>query len=287
MSWSELVEQAWFANAVSTALLIVGILLARRLAVRAILRRQSEPPEILRRWVINTRNVAIAVLLFGVVLIWGPELRAFALSLAAFVVAAVIAAKELILNLLGGLYRTGNRTFAVGERIEVSGVRGDIIDKSLLSTTVLEIGPGHTSHRYTGRAVVVPNSVLLTQPIYSETYTEEFGFHLFTVPLSLHEDWSTAEKLLLEAAQQECAAFIDKARGHMETLRRAHGLPSIRVDPQVTLQLPEPGRINLLVRVPVPVRRSGAIEQAILRRYLASGRQPGGGLSAVRSESSS
>lgn len=286
MTWSELVQKEWFANAVSTVLLLVGILIVRQLVVRAILRRQSVPPEILRRWIINTRNLAIGVLLFGVVLIWGPELRAFALSLAAFAVAAVIAAKELILNLIGGVYRAGSSTFAVGERIEVSGVRGDIIDKSLLSTTVLEVGPGHTSHRYTGRAVVLPNAVLLTTPIYSETYTEQFGFHEFTVPLSLEEDWAAAEQALLHASKQECASFIDKARENMELLRRAHGLPSVTVDPQVTLQLTEPRRINLVVRVPVPVRHGGAVEQAVLRRYLNATPRQGSGRQADQPTSS-
>lgn len=268
MSWSDVVAQAWFANAVSTALLLLVIVLVRRLVVRAILRRESEPPEILRRWVINTRDVAIAVAFFGVVVIWGPELRAFALSLAAFAVAVVIAAKELILCISGGVYRTGSRTFGIGERIEVAGVRGDVIDKSMLSTTVLEIGPGHTSHRYTGRAVVIPNSVLLTAPVYSETFTEKFGFHLFKVPLRDTDDWQRAERVLLEVAEVECQPYLAQAREHMELLRRAHGLPSVSVDPQVTIQLPEPGTVELLVRVPVPVRRSGSVEQAVLRGYL-------------------
>lgn len=270
MSWNEVIRAEWFASVVSTLLLVLVILFGRRLAVRALLKREKDPPEVLRRWVIDTRNIAIALIVFGVILIWGPQLRAFALSLAAFAVAVVVAGKELILCVVGSMYRAGSRAFAIGERIEVGGVRGDIIDKSMLTTTLLEVGPGHSNHDYTGRAVVVPNALLLAGPTYSETFTEAFGFHLFTIPLGPSDDWNRAEQALLVAANEECAAFLTTARTHLDALRRRHGLPAISVEPQVTVDVPEPGRINLIVRVPVPVRKTGTVEQAILRRYLST-----------------
>jgi hypothetical protein len=36
----------------------------------------------------------------------------------------------------------------------------------------------------------------------------------------------------------------------------------------VSLQIPEAGKINLVLRVPVPVRRRGRVEQEIVRRFL-------------------
>jgi hypothetical protein len=38
----------------------------------------------------------------------------------------------------------------------------------------------------------------------------------------------------------------------------------------VMLQLDQPGRINLVLRFPVPVRGRARTEQAILRRYLTA-----------------
>lgn len=269
MTWQDLVGRESLGSWASSAVLIAALLFARGSVVNLLKRRTDYPPEMLRRWIINTRNIAVAVGLFGLVLIWGTELRAFALSIAAFAMAVVIATKELIVNVSGGVYRAGLRSFNIGERIEVAGTRGDVIDKNMMSTTVLEIGPGHEGHHYTGRAVVVPNVLLLTTPVYSESFIERFGFHIFNIPLPRAEDWKRAEQALLEAAAVECGPFLPAAREHFEALRRAHGLPAISVEPEVTVKVKDGGEIELQVRVPIPQGRTGETEQAITRAYLS------------------
>lgn len=277
MTWQDLIGRQMFGSWLSTVVLVIALLFARRFAVGIIQRRDDYPPEVLRRWIINTRNIAVAVGLFGFVLIWGTELRAFALSIAAFAVAMVIATKELILCLSGGIYRAGLGSFAIGERIEVAGTRGDVIDKSLLSTTVLEVGPGHEGHNYTGRAIVIPNSLLLSVPVFNETYMERFGFHIFTIPLANAQDWKRAEEIVLDAAAIECAPYLPTAGEHFEELRRAHGLPAISVEPKVTLKVRTDDEVELQVRVPIPLRRSGEVEQAITRAFLSRMHGPDAG----------
>lgn len=269
MSWQDAFGRESMGSWASSVVLLLALLLARHFAVRVIKTRGDYPPELMRRWIINTRNLLVAVGLFGLVLIWGTELRAFALSIAAFAMAFVIATKELIVNVSGGVYRTGLRSFTIGERIEVAGTRGDVIDKSMLSTTVLEIGPGHEGHHYTGRAIIIPNVLLLTTPVYSETYIERFGFHIFNVPLEKAADWKRAEQALLEAATVECAPFLSAAREHFEALRNAHGLPAISVEPEVSVKVQAAGVIELQLRVPIPEGRAGETEQAIIRAFLS------------------
>ena len=46
------------------------------------------------------------------------------------------------------------------------------------------------------------------------------------------------------------------------------GLEAPSVEPRVVVQIPEPGRIDLLIRVPAPARRKGRVEQAIIRRLM-------------------
>jgi hypothetical protein len=91
---------------------------------------------------------------------------------------------------------------------------------------------------------------------------------MFTVPLSVEDDWERAEKILLESAAEECKPFIEPARATMEQLEREHGLEGIPLAPRVSMTLPEAGKLDLVVRFPAPVGRQGRIEQAILRRFL-------------------
>jgi small-conductance mechanosensitive channel len=256
-------------DAISSVILIVTVLILKKLLLRAVLRRDKQQLEVRRRWIVNIRNASLIGLLLGLISIWFEPLHTLAVSFIALAVAGVIATKELILCVSGAVVRAVSKAYSVGDRIEIAGRRGDVVDQSLFTTTLLEIGPGQSSHQYTGRAIVVPNSLLLNTPLINETFTHDYVLHVFSIPLSASDDWQRAEQILLEAAQVECGPFLDQARTYMKNIESKHGLDSPTVAPRVTLQIPDPGKINLLLRIPAPSRRKGRLEQAILRRYLS------------------
>ena len=59
----------------------------------------------------------------------------------------------------------------------------------------------------------------------------------------------------------------------MKLLEQRNLLEAPSPDPRITIQLPEAGRIHLVLRFPAPDRGRSRVEQAILRRYLASVRR--------------
>jgi small-conductance mechanosensitive channel len=258
-----------FAHAISSILLIIVVILLRLALVRTILGLEKVQPDVKRRWIVSVRNVSIVIVLLGLITIWSQAIVGIAVSFIALAVAMVIATKELIMCISGAVVRASTKSYSVGDRIELGGKRGDVVDQNLFTTTLLEIGPGQASHQYTGRAIIIPNSLLLSTPIINETFTDEFGLHVFCIPMLAGDDWQTHERLLLEAAHIECGPFLEQARNYMKSIESRHGLDSPTVAPRVTLQIPEPGKINLLLRIPAPTRRKGRLEQAILRRYLA------------------
>lgn len=251
------------------SLILLAVVLALRLIlVRAVLSRESLPVETRRRWTVNIRNALALVFIIGLIFIWAHQLSTFAVSLVAIAVALVLATKELILCISGTVLRVGVNAYSMGDRISIGGIRGNVVDQSLLATTVLETGPGHVSSQYTGRAVVFPNSLLMSSPLINETYMKEYIVHVMTIPLTSNDDWQMAEKVLLEIARTECGPFIAEARLHMKQLEGKNWLDAPSVEPRVSLHVPEPGRLNLLLRIPTPAHRTSRVEQAILRRFL-------------------
>ncbi|MEC9374116.1 MAG: mechanosensitive ion channel family protein [Planctomycetota bacterium] len=273
-------------HVISTGVLLLLAICLRWVLLRQIRRSTRMSDELRRRWMVQIRNAALLFVLLGLLIIWGSELRTVALSAVAIAAAIVIATKELIMCISGTLLEGSAQAFRIGDRIEVSGFRGDVFDQTLLTTTILEIGPGELTHQHTGRAVVVPNSVFLTQGVVNETFTEEYILHSFIVPLRLEDDWRLVESVLLTAARDECRGYLEDARRHMESMGQEQGLRSPSVEPRVTVQLPEPGRLNLLVRVPAPARRRGRVEQSILRRVLPELARASKGSSAAASAAS-
>ncbi len=230
-----------------------------------------------RRWIVSMRNGCILLLLAGFLLIWGPQLRTLAFSLVAFAAAIVIALKELILCLSGGIMRGLSRSINIGDRIEIKDVRGEVIDMTLLTTRILEIGPGERIHQRTGRVIVIPNSLFLSESVRNETFTDEIVLHVFEVVIKLTPDWQRAESILLKAAQEECAPWIEEAREHMKNLSKKHNLDVANVEPRVNIVVTDPEKLALLLRLPVPTKTRGRVEQEIIRRFLREYVQPAAG----------
>ena len=268
MNWLPFSNSVILPDIVKSLILLAVVLIGRLVLMRAVTHSTSLTVETKRRWILMIRNVIAAVFVVGLAFIWAHELSTFAVSLVAIAVALVLATKELILCLSGTVLRAGSNAYTLGDRIEISGTRGNVIDQNVLATTVLEIGPGHSSSQYTGRAVVFPNSLLLTHPVINETYMKAYLVQVLTIPLTMEDDWQNAEKLLLEIAMSECVPFMEEARIHMKQLEGKAWLDAPSVEPRVSIHLPEPGLIDLLLRIPSPAHRTSRLEQAILRRFL-------------------
>ena len=263
-----------FENATALKLLKSVVLVAAVLSIRGFLTatvlRLSPQSEQRRRWVVNVRNTSILLVVLGLAALWAEAVETFGALVLALGVGFVIGTKELLMCVTGSFLRTVANTYSVGDRIEIGSFRGDVIDLNLFTTTLLEVGPGANLHLRTGRTIVVPNSKLLGDVVVNESFMKQYVVHVFHVPVRIDADWHKAEAALLEAAEAECAPFIDEARSYMDSMERSHGLRGLPVQPRTILQLTDPEKATIVVRVPTPVGRQGAIEQAIVRRYLGS-----------------
>lgn len=262
------IDSGWLHDGLKTLALVLSVFALRTLLVRWVSHQRGLTVEERRRWVVHIRNGMLLLFAVGIAAIWANELQAFAVSLIALAAALVLATKELILCISGAALRAGSKFYSIGDRIQVGTQRGIVLDHDLFATTLLEIGPGQASHLTTGRVVIFPNSVLFTTPIVNETFSEDYVFHVLTVPLRNEEDWQTGERVLLEAAKAECAEYIQGAADYLHALEERNLVEAPNPEPKVTIQIDQPGRINLILRFPVPSRGRARTEQAILRRFL-------------------
>jgi small-conductance mechanosensitive channel len=263
-------ETGFPLDALKSAILLLVVLILRLILLRSIAKNPHLTTEAKLRWVVTVRNTVVFVLVVGLIFIWAHQLEALAVSLVAIAVALVLATKELILCMSGAALRMGAGVYSVGDRIQIGGYHGIVLDQDLFATTLLEIGPGQASHLITGRTVVFPNSLLFTNVLVNETYTKEYVLNVMSIPLSAEDDWQAAERVLLQAAKEECAPYLDEAIRYMRSLEEKHILETPSPEPRITLHIPEPGKITLHLRFPTPARGRSRVEQAILRRYLQS-----------------
>lgn len=237
-------------------------------ASAAIRRTDWETPESQRRWLVMVRNVAVLLFLLCLVVIWAAQLRTLALSVVGFAVAIVLVTKEWIMCATGSFIRSSSGIVRIGDRIALKGLRGEVIDLAMLTTKILEIGPDSTSQQLTGRVLVVPNSIFLTETVFNENLTAMYGVHSLVVPLPANADWRRAEQNLLQAAEEICAPYLDSARRHISLLSKRQGIDVPSVEPRVTIHLASYKEVHLILRFPFRTRQKSLLEQSIVRRYL-------------------
>ncbi|MDR2870461.1 MAG: mechanosensitive ion channel family protein [Deferribacteraceae bacterium] len=214
------------------------------------------------------RNFSIFAFIVINFFIWGSEVKEFAFSMAAFAVAGAMFFKEVSMNFMGGVSRSISKTYSVGDRIQVGNFRGDVIETNMLSTTVLEIGPGLTAHQYTGSSVSFPNVLLLNTPVINESFMQDYVLHVFKVPVNTHENWKLKEQCLIRAAKTICEPYLSQARTSIETMSRRISVEPPSAVPRVSIVLTDADTMDLIVRVAVPMKRKGKVEQEIIRLYL-------------------
>ena len=246
----------------AASLVLMLILLVVRLAAgHAIRLRTDAAPHLQRRWTANVRNLLLFLALLGLVLIWAPQLRTFALSLTAVAVAVVIATKELIACVSGAFMRALSRTFAVGDWIEIGGTRGEVADYNLFVTTVHEFEPG--TFNPSARTVALPTSVFLGQPMRNDSLMRDYAFHGFVLTVDSAVD-IFAERAAIEAiVRRHCVPLDQAAVKAYAAIEQRHPADVKDAQVRITLRTTDLGKYRIGVTLFCPTRQVESLENDI------------------------
>jgi small-conductance mechanosensitive channel len=140
------------------------------------------------------------------------------------------------------------KTFNVGERIKMGGVRGDVISLDFIQTTIMEMGeppavqaedPGMwvEARQYTGRIVTVTNDKIFETPVYN--YSREFPYiwEELRVGVPYNADKARAEQILLEAARRHTKSTIEMGEDCLQEMERRYALRRADLEPRVFWRL--------------------------------------------------
>lgn len=253
-----------------TVIVLVAVLLIN-LGISTVLRKRTGlSRETKLRASVFWRNFMLLVGVVLLIFIWRTEIRAVALSVAAVSVALVLAGKELLSSVLGYIYRTTTGSFEFGDVLEINDVKGEVIDQTLLSTTVLEM---NEEHLFTGKVVQFPNSFFITHSMKNHSRFGNYQLALTIIPLADGADVDREKRLLIEAANNVCAEHIVPTQTALRELEGEQFIFMPSAEPRVATKLTDAGKISLTLRFPCLAEERTDTEQEILQRYLAESRK--------------
>lgn len=169
--------------------------------------------------------------------IWVEDIQALIVGFGLIAAAFTITIQDVARSFVGGLIIFFDRIYTVGDRIEIGEKQGDIIDISLLYTTMLEIGDWVDGDQPTGRLSIIPNSYVLGNVV--NNYTKDFNFiwEEMTVPVTYDSDWKGAVSLIMEAVRLETSDLVAKAEKAIPVLERKYYFSGRSTEPAVFIRL--------------------------------------------------
>jgi len=147
--------------------------------------------------------VKYMVLVIGFVVILqtaGINLSSITILLGALGVGIGFGLQNVTNNFVSGIIILFERPIKVGDRIEVAGVAGDVVDISMRATTIL------TNDNI---SIIVPNSQFISETVINWSHTDRSVRFNFPVGVSYKEEPETVRKLLLEIATDNLYVLKD------------------------------------------------------------------------------
>jgi small-conductance mechanosensitive channel len=226
-----------------------------------------------------------SVLTVGLISIWFDDPTRLATGLGLLTAGLAFALQRVITAIAGYVVILRGRTFSVGDRITMGGVRGDVIALGFIQTTIMEMGQPPAvedadpamwvrARQYTGRIVTVSNARIFEEPVYN--YTREFPYiwEEIRVPVSYRSDHSCGEAILLDAARRHTVDISAVGAAALDAMERRYVVTRAELGPRVFMRLTD-NWIELAVRFLVPdhgVRDvKDAMSRDILARFSAAG----------------
>ncbi len=273
-----LVDTDSVAGLAVTTLAIVFVAAGVRLLAVPLVRRRYADDQYRRYWSGKVVTyVIVTVALVALIALWAPLGGRLSVIIGFATAGVAFAMQEVIGALFGWVNILAGRIYTVGERVEVAGVRGDVVDITPLRTTLFEIGSEPSAgagagtwvsaRQPTGRMVTVSNKKTFTSPVFNFSAHLDWIWEEVVFTVSRDGDWQTAEAIVLEEMCAHEPELRRKGEAALARLGERYLLSRSEVEPQTYVRVAN-GDVEIVGRFVTAVRSARRAKDRIVRRVL-------------------
>lgn len=244
-----------------TLLIIVAAFVLTRIGQRIVPRYIDEPTRRYRASKLVTRAVAI-VAIASVLAVWSPGLKGFLTVLTVVGAGLAIAMREVVLSFFGWVNLALRSPFSPGDRVEINGVHGDVIDIRLLHSTFMEIRGWVNADQSTGRIVHIPNSWVYQYPVYNYTHGFRFIWNEIPLTVTFRSNWQDAREIMLTLAEVTADIVAQQVKEEIQRMSREYLVHYSILTPFVYVRI-MPDGIRLTLRYLCETRKRRGTEHAL------------------------
>lgn len=161
----------------------------------------------------------------------------FGLAVGLLTAGITITLQEIILSIAGSFYIFFVKVYKPGDRIEINGIKGDVIDIDSIYTTMMEIGEWVSSDNYSGRIVKLSNAFVFKGPVYNYSQDFPFVWDEFNLPIRYGSDVELAKSIVISVAQETLSDYVKESIADWKNVVEKYYIEDAQVDPTLAITM--------------------------------------------------
>jgi len=165
------------------------------------------------------------------------DVKDYTIIIGLFTAGLTFTLQELILSIAGSFYIFFVRVYKPGDRIEINGIKGDVIDIDSIYTTIMEMGEWVSSDNYSGRIVKISNAFVFKGPIKNYSMDFPFVWDELNILITYGSDVELAKNIVLQTAQEQLSEYAKNSKAKWSAMVQRYYIENATLDPTIALRL--------------------------------------------------
>ena len=256
-----------FVGKIITALLSIIFVIVFVKFIQKILNRRIKDKDTKYRGrkFVNILGYVLSILILSIV--FSDKLGGLTVALGVAGAGIAFALQEVIASIAGWVAISFARFYKTGDRVQLGGIRGDVIDIGMLRTTIMEVGDWVNGDLYNGRVVRVANSFIFKEPVFNYSGDFPFLWDEIQIPVRHGSDAKIARKILEDIGNEIVGDYSQKAKESWKDLTNKFLIEDAKIEPMVSLVADE-NWMTFTLRYVVEYKKRRTIKDLLFSRVL-------------------
>lgn len=177
------------------------------------------------------------------------------------------ALQEVIASVAGWLAVSAGNFYKTGDRIQLGGIMGDVIDIGILRTTLMECGQWVKADLYNGRIVRVANSFVFKEPVFNYSGDFHFLWDEIVMPVKFGCDYKLAKEIFTRVADEVAGDYARQAKNEWQVMVNKYMIEDAMVEPMITIQVTD-NWMEFTIRYIVNYRKRRSTKDVLFTRII-------------------
>ena len=202
-----------------------------------------------------------------IVIVFSDKLGGFTVALGVAGAGIAFALQEVIVSVAGWLAIMFGGLYKTGDRVQLGGITGDVMDIGVIRTTIMETGQWVNGDLYNGRIVLVANSFVFKEPVFNYSGQFPFLWDEIKIPIQYGSNYEKTKEILINIAKDVAGDLGERTREKWLALQKKYLLEDAQTEPMVSV-IANDNWVEFTLRYVVNFKKRRATKTELFTRIL-------------------